>query len=306
MTLNEAQIIGVLAEIFGTNHRGVQVGIGDDAAVVATGKHTVITTDMAVEGTHFNCQWSGAFEIGRKISAANLADIYAMGATPTYLVVAVTLTGEESMEWISELAQGIKHEASSCGAVVVGGDLACGPIKVISMSALGEVESAVTRSGAQVGDSIYLSSLPGWSAAGLASVEKIELSDLESYAVDEFCAPTLDYSMAVAFANKGAHAMCDISDALVIQAEQLAQASSVQLVFDSQSFTASEEFAQLSELAVATGDDVWQWIFAGGEDHVFLATGRDLPGLCVGVVKEGSGVNGLEMKKAPDTWRHFS
>ena len=118
MTLNEAQIIGALAEIFGTNHRGVQVGIGDDAAVVATGEHTVITTDMAVEGTHFNCQWSGAFEIGRKITAANLADIYAMGATPTYLVVAVTLSGEESMEWISELAQGIKHEASSCGAVV--------------------------------------------------------------------------------------------------------------------------------------------------------------------------------------------
>ena len=306
MTLNEAQIIGALASVFGTNHRGVQVGIGDDAAVVATGEHTVITTDMAVEGTHFNCQWSGAFEIGRKITAANLADIYAMGATPTYLVVAVTLSGEESMEWISELAQGIKHEANSCGAVVVGGDLARGAIKVISMSALGEVQMAVTRSGAQVGDSIYVSSLPGWSAAGLASIEKSELSDLESYAVEEFCSPTLDYSMAVAFAHKGAHAMCDVSDALVIQAEQLAHASGVQLVFDAQRFKTSEEFAQLSELAESSGVDVWQWIFAGGEDHVFLATGKDLPGLCVGVVKEGSGVLGLEMKKAPDTWRHFS
>ncbi len=306
MTLNEAQIIGVLAEIFGSNHRGVQVGIGDDAAVVATGEHTVITTDMAVEGTHFNCQWSGAFEIGRKITAANLADIYAMGATPTYLVVAVTLSGDESMEWISELAQGIKHEASSCGAVVVGGDLARGAIKVISMSALGEVEKAVTRSGAQVGDSIYVSSLPGWSAAGLSCIEKSELNDLESYAVEEFCSPTLDYSMAVAFAHKGAHAMCDVSDALVIQAEQLAQASGVQLVFDAAAFKASEEFAQLSELAEASGVDVWQWIFAGGEDHVFLATGKDLPGLFVGVVKTGSGVIGLEMKKAPDTWRHFS
>ena len=112
--------------------------------------------------------------------------------------------------------------------------------------------------------------------------------------------------MAVAFAHKGAHAMCDVSDALVIQAEQLAQASGVQLVFDSEAFKASEEFAQLSELAEASGVDVWQWIFAGGEDHVFLATGKDLPGLCVGVVKEGSGVLGLEMKKAPDTWRHFS
>jgi thiamine-monophosphate kinase len=306
MNFDEAQIIGVLAEIFGTNHRGVKVGIGDDAAVVATSANTVITTDMAIEGTHFNTKWSGAFEIGRKITAANLADVYSMGATPTYLVVAVTLTGDESLEWITELAEGIKHEASSCGAVVVGGDLTRGSVKVISMTALGEVETAITRAGAQVGDLIYLSSLPGWSAAGLASIENVELNDLENYAVDEFCAPTVDYSMAVAFANKGAHAMCDISDALIIQAEQIATASGVQLAFEAKAFEKDSEFAQLKEVAVNAQVDLWQWIFAGGEDHVFLATGVDLPGLCVGVVKEGAGVIGLEMKKAPDTWRHFN
>lgn len=306
MNFDEAQIIAALAEIFGSNHRGVKVGIGDDAAVVATSANTVITTDMAIEGTHFNTQWSGAFEIGRKITAANLADVYSMGATPTFLVVAVTLTGDESMEWITELAEGIKHEANSCGAVVVGGDLTRGPVKVISMTALGEVETAITRAGAQVGDLIYLSSLPGWSAAGLACIENVELNDLQNYAVDEFCAPTVDYSMAVAFANKGAHAMCDISDALIIQAEQIAKASRVQLAFEAKAFEKDSEFAQLNELADMAQVDLWQWIFAGGEDHVFLATGVDLPGLCVGVVKEGAGIIGLEMKKAPDTWRHFN
>jgi len=305
MNFDESQVIGVLAQIFGTG-RGVILGIGDDAAVVATGKHTVVTTDMAVEGTHFDCANSGAFEIGRKICAANLADVYAMGATPTYLVVAVTLTGQETIEWISELAQGIKHEASSCGAVVVGGDLTRGAFKVISMTALGEVVDAISRSGAKVGDAIYVSSLPGWSAAGLACIEKSEPNDLEQYAIDEFCAPTVDYSMAIAFANKGAHSMCDVSDALVIQASQLAQASGVQLCFDATAFENSEEFVQLQELASSTDTDVWQWIFAGGEDHVFLATGKDLPGLCVGEVKAGTGVTGLEMKKAPDTWRHFN
>ena len=306
MNFDEAQIIAALAEIFGSNHRGVKVGIGDDAAVVATSANTVITTDMAIEGTHFNTQWSGAFEIGRKITAANLADVYSMGATPTFLVVAVTLIGDESMEWITELAEGIKHEANSCGAVVVGGDLTRGPVKVISMTALGEVETAITRAGAQVGDLIYLSSLPGWSAAGLACIENVELNDLQNYAVDEFCAPTVDYSMAVAFANKGAHAMCDISDALIIQAEQIAKASGVQLAFEAKAFEKDIEFAQLNELADMAQVDLWQWIFAGGEDHVFLATGKDLPGLCVGVVQEGRGVLGLEMKKAPDTWRHFN
>ena len=306
MNFDEAQIIAALAEIFGSNHRGVKVGIGDDAAVVATSANTVITTDMAIEGTHFNTQWSGAFEIGRKITAANLADVYSMGATPTFLVVAVTLTGDESMEWITELAEGIKHEANSCGAVVVGGDLTRGPVKVISMTALGEVETAIIRAGAQVGDLIYLSSLPGWSAAGLACIENVELNDLQNYAVDEFCAPTVDYSMAVAFANKGAHAMCDISDALIIQAEQIAKASGVQLAFEAKAFEKDSEFAQLNELADMAQVDLWQWIFAGGEDHVFLATGIDLPGLCVGVVTEGAGIIGLEMNKAPDTWRHFN
>ena len=305
MNFDEGQIICLLAQIFGTG-RGVEVGIGDDAAVVATGERTVITTDTAAEGTHFNCEWSGAFEIGRKIAAANLADIYAMGARPTYLVVAVTLTGQESIDWITEVAQGIKHEASSCGAIVVGGDLSRGAIKVISITALGDVDLAITRSGATAGDSIFLSSLPGWSAAGLASIECAEPSDVQSYAIDEFCAPTVDYVMAGALASAGASAMCDISDALIIQAKQLADASGVSLVFDKKLFESDPEFAQMNELAGRLEVDPWQWIFAGGEDHVFLATGKNLPGLRVGEVTTGSGIKGLEMKKAPDTWRHFN
>jgi thiamine-monophosphate kinase len=59
-------------------------------------------------------------------------------------------------------------------------------------------------------------------------------------------------------------------------------------------------------LADSNGIDVWQWIFAGGEDHVFLATGIDLDGFRIGTVVPGSGVTGAEMKKAPDTWRHFN
>ncbi len=306
MEFDEAGVIRVLADIFATSHSSVIVGIGDDGAVVHTSNSSVITTDMAVEGTHFNTAWSGAFDIGRKITAANLADIYAMGGTPSYLVVAVTLMGDESLDWISDLAHGIMHEAKSCGAIVVGGDLTRGPIKVIAITAVGKVEKAITRSGASDGDSIYLSSLPGWSAAGLAMINNENCDDLEAYAVEQFCAPSVDYSMAQSMAMAGATSMCDISDALVIQAHQVAQASGVHLSFDQQSFTTHPEFVALNELAVKHGIDVWQWIFAGGEDHVFLATGKDLPGLHVGKVLAGTGVTGLEMKKAPESWRHFN
>jgi thiamine-monophosphate kinase len=305
MNFDEAGVIAALARIFGTSGRGVEIGIGDDAAVVKTSERTVITTDIAVEGTHFNTQWSSAFDIGRKITAANLADVYAMGGSPRFLVAAVTLTGQETMEWIEDLAEGIAHEASSCGAYVVGGDLAKGPCKVISITAMGQIDTAITRSGAQVGDSIYISSLPGWSAAGLAIIEKDLEGDMALHAVSEFCAPTVDYAAAVQFSNGKATSMCDISDALVIQAEQVAQASGVHLVFDKELIANHPEFVTLNELAESEGSDVWQWIFAGGEDHVFLATGKDLDGFCVGVVQQGAGVSGVEMKKAPDTWRHF-
>ena len=306
MNFDEAQVIATVAEIFGGDDRGVLVGIGDDGAVVKTSPLSVITTDMAVEGTHFNLEWSGAFDIGRKITAANLADIYAMGATPQYLVVALTLTGSETMDWIGDLAHGIAHEAKSCGAKVVGGDLTRGAIKVISISAIGEVENPITRSGAQLGDSIYLTSLPGWSAAGLSVIQKNEVDDLEAYAIEEFCAPNVDYWAASTMANSGATAMCDVSDSLITQAEQMAQACGLGFKFFKEAFTLAPEFPALEELANKEGVEVWQWIYAGGEDHVFLATGVDLPGLCVGQVVSGNGVTGLEMKKAPDTWRHFN
>ena len=306
MNFDEAGVISALTRIFGLTHRGVEVGIGDDAAVVATTDQTVITTDMAVEGTHFSTKWSIAFDLGRKITAANLADVYAMGGTPKYLVAAVTLTGQESMEWIEELAEGIAHEARSCGAFVVGGDLAKGPCIVISMTAIGEVDTPITRSGAQVGDLIYISTLPGWSAAGLLIIEKDLDDDLAVHAVSEYGAPTVDYASAIQFSNKRAHSMCDVSDALIIQAEQLAQASGVALKFDQELLAQHPEFVTLKELADSQDVDVWQWIFAGGEDHVFLATGNDLDGFCVGEVIAGSGVLGAEMKKAPDTWRHFN
>jgi thiamine-monophosphate kinase len=305
MNFDEAGVIAALARIFGTSGRGVEIGIGDDAAVVKTSDRTAITTDVAVEGTHFNTAWSSAFDIGRKITAANLADVYAMGGSPRYLVAAVTLTGRESTEWIEELAEGIAHEASSCGAYVVGGDLAKGQCISISITAIGQIDTAITRSGAQVGDSIYISSLPGWSAAGLSIIEKDLDGDIAVHAVSEFSAPTVDYSAAVQFSNGKASSMCDVSDALVIQAEQVALASGVHFAIDKEMIRRHPEFVTLSELAESVGEDVWQWILAGGEDHVFLATGKDLGGFCIGLVQEGAGVSGVEMKKAPDTWRHF-
>jgi thiamine-monophosphate kinase len=260
---------------------------------------------MAVERVHFRLEWSSAFEIGRKITAANLADVFSMGAKPTFLVVAVSLTGNEDLEWIKNLAKGILFEANLVGAAVVGGDLAKGAAITIAITALGEVGSAILRSGAQVGDQIYLSNLTGWSRAGLAILEKglpIE-SDSAKRAVAAFRAPTLNYAYAANLAQ--ATAMSDVSDSLVTQAEQMATASSVKFNLDLNLFHAAADFSELSALSEELNVSAADLILGGGEDHMFLATGKDLPGLLIGNVSAGRGLNVSGNEKAPDTWRHF-
>jgi thiamine-monophosphate kinase len=281
----------------------VRVGIGDDAAVVTTQSQSIITSDMAVEDVHFKLEWSSAFDIGRKITAANVADILSMGAQCDYLTASVALTGNETMQWIENLARGMKHEADAAGALIVGGDIARGPKVVISMTAVGSAQSPILRSGAKAGDGLYLSSLTGWSAAGLELLTReVSInSAIAERALSEFSAPTLDYSSDFS----GATAMADVSDSVLIQAEQIAEASGVQLVLDQVLIVQASEFKDISTLADELKVDVFQWILGGGEDHVLLATGQSLPGIRIGSVVAGSGIAGVDMKKAPVSWSHF-
>ena len=304
MAFSEQELLALVSSVFDSHgDPNVLVGIGDDAAVVRGSAQQVITTDLAVEDVHFSKRWSNAFDIGRKATAANIADILAMGAKPQYLVVALTLTGDEGLARIEELARGIKSEADKTGAIVVGGDISRGSALSIAITAIGSVDRAITRSGAIVGEGIYISSLTGWSAAGLYLLtHEIEpIHAVHAMALNEFRAPTLDY--ACDFTRAGA--LCDTSDSLLISLEAIALASEVELNIDVSAIESAYEFKELSLLAQSVGLDAFEWILGGGEDHVFVATGIDLPGIRIGSVKSGKGVTGIEMKKAPQMWRHF-
>lgn len=303
MGLIERDVINALQKIFATTDPRLKVGIGDDAAVVTTQSQSIISSDMAVEDVHFKLEWSSAFDIGRKITAANVADILSMGGKCDYLTASVALTGDETMQWIENLARGMKHEADAAGALIVGGDIARGPKIVISMTAVGRAQSPILRSGARAGDGLYLSSLTGWSAAGLELLAReVSInSAIAERALSEFSAPTLDYSTDFS----GATAMADVSDSVLIQAEQIAEASGVQIALDQVLISQAAEFTELSTLADELKVDVFQWILGGGEDHALLATGVNLPGIRIGSLVAGSGVRGAEMKKAPFSWSHF-
>lgn len=307
MGFSEAQVIELLAQIFGSEDPRVIIGIGDDAALVQGSSQQILTTDVAVEGTHFRSDWSSAYEIGKRIAAANIADVLSMNGKCDYLLVAATLTGTESLDWIRDLAQGIADEAKSVGAVVVGGDLAKSPTLSIAITAIGHTDRVITRAGARVGDSIYLSSLTGWSAAGLEILQKnLQLSGAHvSRALNEYRSPTLDIDCDFS----AAASMCDVSDALLIQGSQMAKASGAHFAIDGDLIAQSSEFALLAELADQVGADIWSWILQGGEDHVLMATGHDLPGIRIGTVLEGAGISashmGAKIEMAPVAWSHF-
>ncbi len=303
MGFQEREVISVLQQIFATTDSRLKVGIGDDAAVVSTQPQSIITSDMAVEDVHFKLEWSSSFDIGRKITAANIADILSMGGKCDYLTASVALTGNETLQWIENLARGMKHEADLAGSLIVGGDIARGPKIVISMTAVGSSLTPILRSGAKIGDGLFLSSLTGWSAAGLELLTReISInSETAEKSLAEFSAPTLDYAIDFSAAT----AMADVSDSVLVQAEQIADASGVQIEIDQVAISIAAEFAELAALAAELKVDIFQWILAGGEDHTLLASGVNLPGIRIGSVIAGSGISGVDTKMTPVSWSHF-
>ena len=303
---SERELILNISEIFAESNSNLLVGIGDDAAVVARpDTPVVVTTDMAVEDVHFKTSWSSAQEIGRKVAAANLADIYAMGGKPKYLTVAMAATGNEELDWMLDIARGIAHEAHIAGAQVIGGDLSRAEKIVISITAIGECENPILRSGALPGDSIYISSLPGWSAAGLLALTKNIRGGAVDFAISEHRSPSVDYDNAEQIAIN-ANSLCDISDSLLIQGAQIAEASGVCLEIDGDLITKHPDFAEMFQIAEILKVSVFDLILSGGEDHCFLATGKALKGFEIGKVLTGSGIRLIHAETKQPGWSHFN
>mgnify|MGYP000651279362 FL=1 len=306
---SEAGLIARLRDLFHTSFQTqVQVGIGDDAAVIKSSNNKLVATvDMAVEDIHFNKKWSTPFQIGAKLTTANLADIFAMGAIPKYLLVAAGISELNNSETVTELAKGIRSVADKFEVTVIGGDLSKSEKMTLSITALGELsDQPILRSGARVGDLIYLSSLTGLSAAGLAILNR-EL-DRPRYVVEAHLNPKL---VAPEKLIKVATSMCDVSDGLATDAAHLSYASNVNFNLSKDLISQAADFKDLAELAKELNEDVFDWILTGGEDHFFLATvGKENEsnelGIQIGSVGKGEGkllLDGVEIIKTG--YQHF-
>lgn len=254
------------------------LGPGDDAAVVsAPDGRVVATTDLLVDGRHFRRDWSTPYDIGRKAAAQNLADVVAMGAVPTSLLVGLAAPPDLAAFWAERFADGLRDECDLVEAGVVGGDVVRSDVLLIAVTALGNLEGRlpVTRAGAQPGDVVAFAGRLGWAAAGLATLSRGFRSP--RLVVDAHRRPQPPYQAGPDAAKAGATSMVDISDGLVADLGHVARASAVHLDLRSDAFEIPDV---LRQVASALAVDPLTWVLRGGDDHALAATfaaGADIP-----------------------------
>ena len=264
----------------------VEVPPGDDAAVVnVDGTPMVVTTDVLVAGVHFRTDWSGPDDIGHRAAAASLADLVAMGATPSALVVALVVPPSTDSAWVLRVADGLRDEAASVGASVVGGDLSSGDQVSVAVTGIGGLggRAPVRRTGARVGDQVALAGRLGWAEAGLAVLSRGFRSPRAL--VDAYRRPRVPYMLGTAAAEAGVHAMCDVSDGLIADLGHIALRSQVAIDIETSLVEVSEPIAAV---AAAYGIEPLTWVLSGGHDHALagvFAPDRPLP---EGFVRVGS------------------
>jgi thiamine-monophosphate kinase len=278
---------GLIARVVERLRQGsdVIVGPGDDAAVVAAPDGRVVATmDVLVEGRHFRRDWSSGYDVGRRAAAASLADVVAMGARPTALVVGLSAPADLDAGWAEGLADGLRDEADLVGASVVGGDVSAADAVSVAVTALGDLEGreAVTRAGALPGDRVVLLGRIGWAAAGLAM---LEAGNADHPLADAHRRPQVAYDDALAAARVGAlTSLIDVSDGLVADLGHVAEASNVRMELSGAALPIAPEVA---DAAAALGVDPFDWVAGGGDDHAFAGTVRgEVPSgaVVVGVV----------------------
>ncbi len=297
-TLGELGELAVLARIFPRLPQSAATvgGPGDDAAVLrAPDGRFVVTTDMMIHGPDFRLAWSTPHDLGWKAAATNLADIAAMGARPTALVVAIAAPPDTDIALLEGIADGLRDacERLAPGCGVVGGDLSSSATLTIAVTAFGDLEGrdAVLRSGAGPGDVVAVSGALDLAARGLEVLFERAVDDTGApdaartitvraefpAEVDAQLAPRPPLLDGPAAVLAGATAMLDVSDGLAIDARRIATASGVRLDIDSGTLESPTSLT-------------------GGEAHALLATfpaGVALPGgfRAIGKVLEGDGLS---------------
>ena len=305
MAVAEFDLIERLRARAGTR-ADVVLGIGDDAALLAVpaGEQLVVTADTLNAGVHFPAD-TAAFDIGWKALAVNLSDLAAMGATPRWITLSLSLPASDP-SWLDALADGLFALAGAHGVALVGGDTTRGPLS-LGITAMGSLPAgaALRRDGARAGDRVWVSGVPGEAALALALWQSGQL-DVAVPAVDphhealrqRLVRPTPRLALGLALRGL-ATAAIDISDGLTADLGHLCRRSGVGARLQLAALPRSPALD-----ALAPGAPAWPLQAGGGDDYelcfaaspaatdqvLAAAAASGVAVTCIGTLHAGSGI----------------
>ncbi|HJV20959.1 MAG TPA: thiamine-phosphate kinase [Sediminibacterium sp.] len=285
-SLGEFGLIDHLTKNIELQHASTILGVGDDAAVIDHfGKQTVITTDLLLEGVHFDLMYTPLKHLGYKAVAVNLSDVYAMNATPTHITMSIGISNRFSVEALNEFYEGVYFACEKYGVDLVGGDTTSSAKGfVISVTAIGEVapNKFVKRSTAQKGDLICVSGDLGGAYLGLTLMEREKRifqenpqiqPDLEneSYIVGRLLKPEPRKDIIAFFEEKDIvpTAMMDVSDGISSEVLHICKQSNLGAVIYEEKLPISEDSRKA---AYKFGLDPTVCALNGGEDYELIFT----------------------------------
>ena len=302
--------------------QGLVHGIGDDAAVIRAlpGKRWCITTDLLLEGIHFDLRYDSPFSVGHKSLAAGLSDLASMGANPRFVLVSVAVPIRRAKEFLAPFLRGMLKMADRHGVTLIGGDTSRAQQKVfIDVIVLGSVPAGreILRSGARQGDFIYVTGTLGKAALGLQLLKKrdVVMNRAEKRAVGSHRTPIPRCSVGARLSKRLlATAMIDVSDGLSTDLFHLCEESRVGARIFEEQIPLPDVCDPCTEL---------KWALSGGEDYELLFTvspraaqslkssiaGVPIHQIGVIVPRKGGvklvGRNGKTQSLFPTGWDHF-
>lgn len=296
----------------------VSLGIGDDAALlkVPPGQELAVSTDSLLSGVHFPADLP-ADAIGHRALAANLSDLAAMGATPAWVLMALTLP-EADEAWLEAFSRGFFALADKHDVALVGGNIARGPLNItLTVHGLVEQGTALTRSGAEVGDLVYVTGHPGDAAAGLQLLQAGKRDPMHP-CVRHFSYP--EPRIAAGRALRGlASAAIDVSDGLLADLGHLLEVRGFGAKLSLERLPVSAEL-----LALYGQEEAWRLALTGGDDYELCFTVHPrqaaeaearlreagCPAACIGAIEATPGIHCVDRQGKPREYsrpghRHF-
>jgi thiamine-monophosphate kinase len=282
MTLSERNLIEYIRKNAAcSSGHGLIRGIGDDCAVFgkpASGSW-LVSTDVLVDAVHFNRAWHPPRLLGRKSIAVNLSDIAAMGGIPRFFLLSMSLPSGLSSDWLFQWLEGVTGILAEYDCVLIGGDTVLSKELNISVTVIGEQHPSgiLYRTGARVGDTIYVSGPLGLSAAGLEILKNLSkkshpYDDTWKILVDAHLDPTPQIHLGQTLCKSGyVSAMQDISDGLATDLSHICKESGVGAVIHEDRLPSLPLLDQACEAFALQRLDC---ILRGGEDYQLVFTVR--------------------------------